>query len=175
MNQDNKNSLKINYWFLRAVFAVILVSATVTIFFSLKTNSLTNQKMAAAAEAKRPANLEATVITDSKCPDCFDINKVIGQLEKLNVKITNKNFIERTSDEGKTLIEKYQIKKIPTFILTGEINKGDELKNALAKVGVAQNDAFVYELSGGPYVTTAIGEIKGRTNADYRYYLRDVL
>ncbi len=146
------------------MFTTIFMASVTGIIFNLLTNSTVNAKIAEQKEIKRPANLEVTIIQDSACKECYDITKVINGLEKLNVKITKKNFIERTGDEAKALIEKYQIKKIPTFVLTGEINKGNELKSALTQIGAIQNDAFVYELKSGPYISTATGKIKGKTN-----------
>lgn len=154
----------INYWVLLALFAVIFVATATGMVFNLLTNSAVNAKVAQQKEEARPANLEMTIIQDSNCKECFDITKVITSLEKLNIKITKKNFIERTNDEGKALIEKYQIKKVPMFILTGEINKGNDLKAALSKTGTTQNDVFIYELKSGPYAVATTGEIKGKTN-----------
>ena len=87
MSEDIKNDLKINYWFLLAMGAIIFISAAVTIFFFLKTNTIANQKLAVAAEAKRPANLDLILITDDTCQDCFNINLVASSIAKENAKI----------------------------------------------------------------------------------------
>ena len=154
----------INYWVLLALFAIIFVATATGMVFNLLTNSAVNAKVAEQKEEARPANLEMTILQDDNCKECYDITKVIGGLEKLNVKITKKTFVERTSDEGKQLIEKYQVKKLPTFVLTGEINKGNELKAALSKMGTTQGDVFVFDLKGGPYAMASTGEIKGKVN-----------
>ena len=162
MNEDNKNGLKINYWFLRAVFAVILISAGVTIFFSFKTNALANQKLAEAAEAKRPANLDLIVITDAACRDCFDLNSIIDSVKKENVKIGSSRTIDRASEEGKLLIKKFAIKKLPTFLTQGELTKNSVIAKFFSQAGDVINDNFVFRQDSGPYVDTATGKIKGR-------------
>ena len=162
MNEDTKNGLKINYWFLRAVFAVILISAGVTIFFSFKTNALANQKLAEAAEAKRPANLDLIVITDAACRDCFDLNSIIDSVKKENVKIGSSRTIDRASEEGKLLIEKFAIKKLPTFLTQGELTKNSVIAKFFSQAGDVINDNFVFRQDSGPYVDTATGKIKGR-------------
>src|SRR3989338_3144635 len=135
MNEDTKNGLKINYWFLRAVFAVILISAGVTIFFSFKTNALANQKLVEAAEAKRPANLNLIVITDAACRDCFDLNSIIESVKKENVKIGSSRIIDRASEEGKLLIKKFAIKKLPTFLTQGELTKNSVIAKFFSQAG----------------------------------------
>ena len=164
MNENTTGGLKINYWFLLGVFAAIFISAAVTFFFSFKTNALTNQRMAEAAEAKRPANLDLAIITDAACADCFDLNSVLENLKKENVKINSQKTIDRASDEGKQFIEKFAIKKLPTFTLQGELDKDSVLSQFLAKTGDIKEDTFVFRQVGGPYIDTATGKVKGKVN-----------
>ena len=156
--------IQINYWVLLALFGIIFVAATTGIVLNILTNSTVNAKIAEQKEANRPANLEAVIITDAACPDCFDSAKVLGNLEKLNIKVAKKDFLDKATPAAAELIQKYQIKKLPAFILTGEIDKGNDLKAALSQIGVTKNNAFIYEPTGGPYVLAATGEVKGRTS-----------
>lgn len=164
MNQEIKPALKINYWFLLAVFATILISAAVTIFFSLKTNSLTNQKLAETTEAKRPANLDLVMIADATCPDCFDLNSVLDNLKKENVKINSQKTIDYTSDEGKQLVAKFALTKLPTFLIKGELAKDSVVAKFFSQAGDMTDDTFVFRQVGGPYVDTTTGKVKGRVN-----------
>lgn len=164
MNENTTNGLKINYWFLLTVFAVIFISASVTIFFSLKTNSLAGKKMAESAEANRPASLDLVVITDESCKDCFNLNSVLDFIKKENVKINSQKNVDRASDEGKELVAKFAIKKLPTFLLKGELNKNSVLSQFMAKTGDTNDGAFVFRQVGGPFVDTATGKVKGRVN-----------
>ncbi len=161
---ENTNGLKINYWFLVGVFAAIFISAAVTIFFSFKTNALTNQKMAEAAEAKRPANLDLVMITDANCQNCFDLNSVLENIKKENVKINSQKTIDRASDEGRQFVAKFAIKKLPTFLVKGELAKDSVLVKFFSQAGDTIDDTFVFRQVGGPYVDTATGKIKGRVN-----------
>lgn len=164
MNENDKNGLKINYWFLMAIFVAVFSSGAVAIFFSLKTNALANQKLAELAETKRPANLDLTIIADQTCKDCFDFNSILEQIKKENIKINSSQTIDRVSDEGKRLIEKFSIKKLPTFLVNGELEKNQIMVNFFSKAGDVINDTFVFRQVGGPYVETATGKIKGRAN-----------
>lgn len=162
MSEDIKNDLKINYWFLLAVGAIIFISAAVTIFFFLKTNTIANQKLAVAAEAKRPATLDLTLITDDTCQDCFNINLVASSIAKENVKIKSQKTVDRASDEGKQLIAKYSIKKLPTLLAQGELDKDANLAQFFTKTGNINEDTFVFRQVGGPFVDADTGKVKGR-------------
>lgn len=156
---------QINYWVLLALFGVIFITATTGIVFNILANTQINAKIIAQKEADRPANLEIVMIyDDAACPDCEESAKVLDNLEKLNVKVAKKDFLYRNTPAAMELIQKYQIKKLPAFILTGETDKGNELKAALAKIGTTKNGVFVFEPTGGPYVLADTGEVKGRTN-----------
>lgn len=162
MSEDIKNDLKINYWFLLAMGAIIFISAAVTIFFFLKTNTIANQKLAVAAEAKRPATLDLTLITDDTCQDCFNINLVASSIAKENVKIKSQKTVDRASDEGKQLIAKYSIKKLPTLLAQGELDKDANLAQFFTKTGNINEDTFVFRQVGGPFVDADTGKVKGR-------------
>lgn len=164
MNEDNKTGLKINYWFLLTVFGIILVSAGVTFFYSFKTNALTDQKLAESAEAKRPANLDLIIINDKTCNDCFDVNPILDQIKKDNVKINSSQIIDRASDEGKQLVAKFAIKKLPTFLAKGELKKNEALAKFFSQAGDTTEDTFVFRQVGGPFVEADTGKVKGRVN-----------
>lgn len=161
---ENTNGLKINYWFLLAVFGVTLISAAITFFFFLKTNALTNQKIAETAEAARPANLDLIVLADQTCKECFDLNPILSQIEKENVKINSNQIIDAATAEGKKLIEKFSIKKLPTFLAKGELTKNSVLAKFFSQAGDTTADTFVFRQTGGPYVDTTTGKVKGKIN-----------
>ncbi len=164
MTQETKSGLKINYWFLLAVSGVIFVSAMVTFFFSFKTNNLTNQRLEAATEAKRPANLDLIVLTDESCKDCFNLNPILDNLKKENIKINSTKTIDGSTDEGKQLIAGLGIKKLPTFLVKGELQKNSVLAKFFSTTGDTIDNTFVFRQVGGPYLDVATGKIMGRVS-----------
>ncbi len=164
MSQETKPGLKINYRFLLAVSGIIFVSAIVTFFFSFKTNSLTNQRLKAVAEAKRPANLELTIITEESCKDCFNLNPILDNLKKENIKISSSQAIDSATAEGKQLITKLGIKKLPTFLVKGELQKNSVLAQFFSKTGDTIDGTFVFRQVGGPYLDVAAGKVLGRVS-----------
>lgn len=157
----NKNNLTINYWILLGSFVIIFIGAFVTVIFFIKTSALVNLNLAKAKEAKRPANLELTIINDKNCADCFNLGPVLESIKKENVNITAEKTLDLADDEAKALIAKFNIVKAPTFIVKGEIDKNQTLKNYFSKAGAINDGVFVFKQTGGPYVLTATGETKG--------------
>lgn len=147
-----------------AASGFILIGGIVSTAFFLKTNSLANKNITAATETKRPANLEWIAILDESCKDCFDINPVFDYLKKENVNFTSQKNLDKNSEEGKNLIEKYSIKKLPTFILKGELQKNSVLAQFFSKTGDTEENTFVFRQVGAPYSLAATGEVKGQVN-----------
>jgi len=101
---------------------------------------------------------EMIYIVDSRCTDCYDatINEEI--LSKgYNVIPTGKRKVQYDSTEGKAIVEKYQITKIPTFITSSNASKSADLKSVWPQVGsVASDGTYVFrnvEIIGGNYET----------------------
>ncbi len=162
--QEAKPVLKINYRFLLAVFTIILISAAVTTVIFIKNNKTLNKKIAETAESKRPANLELIIIADQTCKDCFDLNPILSQIANENVKINSNQVINSTSTEGKQLIEKFSIKKLPTFLVKGEMTKNTALTKFFSQAGDTADKTFVFRQVGGPYTDVTTGKVKGRVN-----------
>lgn len=161
MFKEFKN-FSLNFWLAAGIFLIILVGLIIGAVNFLRVNIVLNQKISQTAEANRPAEVEAVIIKESSCTDCVDPNNFLEQLKKNNVNIKSEKIVERMSEDGNALIKKYNIEKLPTVILTGEIEKGEFLQKALPAAGEIQDGAFVLKNIGGPFVLPATGEVKGR-------------
>ncbi|MEK7189528.1 MAG: hypothetical protein AAB666_00935 [Patescibacteria group bacterium] len=161
MFKEIKNC-SLNFWLTAGIFLVIILGLIVGAVNFLRVNIILNQKIAQTAEATRPAEVEAIIIKESSCVDCVNPNDFLEQLKKNNVNIKSEKTVERMSEEGNALIKKYNIEKLPTVILTGEIEKGEFLQKALPASGEIKDNAFILKNIGGPFVVAATGEIKGR-------------
>ncbi len=147
-----------------AVFAIIFLGTAVTTTLFTKSNGILGKKLAETTEANRPAKLELIIINDKTCQDCFDTAAIINQMEKENIEITSNKMLDRSSDEGKELIAKFSIKKLPTFLLKGELAKNSVLANFFSQAGDTIDDTFVFRQVGGPFFDTETGKIKGKVN-----------
>jgi len=123
--------------------------------------NLIGEKITEVTVASRTAKVQLTTIS-AACDDCYDINSVVKVIESTDVNITDKKEIDFSSKEAKSLIEKYGIEKLPTVIVTGEINRSKSLTNKFKSIGEEKEGAFVFTNLEPPYVDAKSGEVKGK-------------
>jgi len=124
-----------------------------------KGDQTAKQKLAEAKEAARPADIELVVITTNNCEDCFDVTPVVDSIKNYNVKVNKEESLDLGSVRAKELIEKYNIEKVPTVLMFGEIDKTEirDLENA--------GDALVFTSLEPPYFDIESNKIKGRVSS----------
>ena len=143
---------------LLGIILVINILQTFSLNIELKKNA------EVAQEKLKPAKIELTLIKNSQCSDCFDISTIVSHIKNANVNITKEAMVEFDSNEGKELINKYSIEKVPTLIITGKIEKIN--LQGLSK----QKDALLLTELEPPYTNAATGKIEGRVTL---YLLKD--
>lgn len=68
--------------------------------------------------------VNAVYLDDKSCAQCYNVtvhSKILGE-KGMGVKFVNEETIDAGSSKGKGLIAKYNITKVPTIILSGEIS-----------------------------------------------------
>ena len=122
------------------------------------------EKNKAEQEASRPANLELVFLEDFSCEDCFPMKQSWADVRKsLSVEITEEKDTAYDSEEGKTLVEQYKIKKIPALIIRGEIDKAN-VAETLAALGTRAEDALLVNPARPVYVDAKSGDVIGRSD-----------
>lgn len=157
-----KINFKLNFWLAIFLGAAILAGLAAGLITLVKADNLLSAKIAEAEEAARPANLDIIILKTKDCEDCFDPVVMLEEIKKQNVKIVSEREVEVDSVEGKELISRFNIAKIPTFVISGEINKNAGLKDLWPQIGEAQEDSFVLRQVGAPYLEVVSGEVRGR-------------
>ena len=99
------------------VLGLILI---INIIFLTSITQEFNKKIKEAKESARPADISLTII-NADCKDCKDINELIDMIKNANVNIKEETTL--TQSEASDLIAKYGIQKLPSVIITGEIDK----------------------------------------------------
>ncbi len=151
---------KTNVFRILLVIFVLVFAVNISIIMASK--KTVKQQADAAEEAKRPANISLAVIKDSSCPDCADINPIISAVKKTNVKIAKEETFEASAQEAKDLISEFGIKKLPSFIIRGEISKNEDVAKLLSQIGETKNGAFKFNYAVAPYFDLASGTVKGK-------------
>ncbi|MDF1498642.1 MAG: thioredoxin family protein [Patescibacteria group bacterium] len=164
-----KNILKNKGFNLNLLILILLFIALFTNIVSntliyAKIDNIIDIKIEEKKELERPSNLEIILITDSNCVDCYDLKPIIDGIKSANVNITNEVEFQRDSEQAKELIEKYKIERIPTFIISGELDKDDSLSDIWENLGEIKNNELVFIKTKTPYVSAKTGEIRGKVN-----------
>jgi len=97
-----------------------------------------------ASGAVKGANVGVTYLTVDACKECYQVSTHDAALNALFVYPVKKKTVDIASEEGKALVKKYEIKKAPTIILTGELEVYASFLKVWPQVGsVAKDGAYV--------------------------------
>lgn len=136
---------------------IVLVNVVITANLNkeIKSGSL------AAQEKLKPAKIELVTVQNSKCKGCFDISAVIDYVKSANVEVAKEISFEFDSSEGKNLINKYGLDKIPSLVVTGEIDK-------FSIQGFEKDKgALIFDQPIPPFTSPASGKIEGMVSLSY--------
>lgn len=145
-------SLKPNKWTIPAAGLIIAL----IVYYSLTGSNSTGVT----------SGITMTYLTDASCPSCYNvtINEQI-LTQQYGLALTTKT-IDINSNEGKALISKYDIEKVPTFILTGsELTSETDLINVWSSVGTVESDGAMVFRSPEAISTDFAFKIKDSTGA----------
>ncbi len=102
------------------------------------------------------------------CEECFDISLLAQQLKTAGVVIKDEKTIEVNSKEGKELVEKYDITKIPTIILSKDAMDYALVSQVWEQVGTTEDDdMLVYRQVSPPYYDLERKEVRGKVDLVY--------
>ncbi len=150
------------------ILAVIFLLANVALI-QVRTGKW-NEAQGIVKEKLRPAELQFIMLTADSCTFCSDVKEETERLKSLNVNVTEEKNIGSDSSTGKGLIEKYGITKLPTFIVSGELNKSEQLTNYFESNGELKDERFIYTAGKAPYydvdLQSPVGVVKVFTLTD---------
>jgi hypothetical protein len=89
--------------------------------------------------------VEVTMLVDNNCTECYDVNMHIQILKGFGLFISRQDTVDISSEEGQALLGKYNITKIPTIIITGDMEPYASFDEVWAQVGTVESDgAYVF-------------------------------
>lgn len=134
------------------VIGIILVIIVMyNAFTVLSSNILADKKITEAIELARPGELEIISISFSGCDTCYDVNPVLLQIKNLDVNVTSEKIFSYDSAEAQSLITEYGITRLPTLIVTGEIDKSKSFQSSFNNYGEKIEEAMVVTKQVPPY------------------------
>ena len=144
------------------VIGIILTLVVIyNLYIAFSSNILLNQKIAVAKELSRPGELSVTSITFADCDKCYDIDPVLDLIKSLDVNVTTEKSVSYNSEEAKSLIARYNIEKLPTMIVTGEINKSRSFQSRFSQFGEQVEDTMIVTKQSPPYYDVGERRIVG--------------
>lgn len=106
-------------------------------------------------------NLLVTVITPPKCDDCFEKESFAAAVKQMpNVNVTEA-YLEYNSTEGKELIAKYGLTRLPSAVITGET------ANITIPSFQKKDDAYYFTETPPPYYNISSKRVVGRLAVIY--------
>ncbi|MFH1256352.1 MAG: hypothetical protein V1494_03585 [Candidatus Diapherotrites archaeon] len=117
--------------------------------------------------AKAVGLVDLVSLSDSSCEKCSK-PLTAQDLESAGIGIYSSKEVEASSDEGRALIAKYSIEKLPTIIASNDINAYDSMREALSNIGEYESDGFyVLREVQPPYNDLSTGKLVGLTSLTY--------
>ncbi len=81
-------------------------------------------------------------LKDASCTECYDVNNNKPILTRFGIVINKENDYDIDSTEGKDLINKYNITKIPIILISPEISEYETFEQIWADVGSIEEDGW---------------------------------
>lgn len=115
------------------------------------------------AEKRYVGKISLTVLDEQTCPVCFNMTALVEQLEQSGIKITRKSLVMPSSVEGKALLAKYSIERLPSIILSKDALEYDFVAQVWPQVGSQEQDGnLVLRMVYPPFVNVSTGNVEGQ-------------
>lgn len=133
------------------------------------TGKNTNNTNTGNAGASQDApKLRITVVTSKNCEGkCFDINLFLDALRQNGIEEVGTETINIEDSQGQELVNKYAIDKVPTVLISGELDKNPQLAQAWTALGEVIDNVFVFRKLIPPYIEVSSGNVRGNFSLVY--------
>ena len=107
-------------------------------------------------------------LVDKLCTKCTDFSTVIDGLKNVGVGISESSVIDYKSSQGKMLVEKYNLKVVPTMIMSSGIKFYPEIVQNWNEVGSIEKDGnYIMRNVTPPYINVDTAEVVGMVTVIY--------
>jgi len=84
--------------------------------------------------------ISVVLLKDEKCASCFDANEYTNILKRFGLFVKETVIYDVASAEGKELVGKYSVKKVPTMILSPDAKDYKKFADSWGEVGTISED-----------------------------------
>tara|TARA_Y100000034_G_scaffold26979_4_gene32139 strand:- start:6663 stop:7760 length:1098 start_codon:yes stop_codon:yes gene_type:complete len=107
-------------------------------------------------------------LKDKECKECADLNHAINKFKDMNIYIKEVKEIDIDSKQGMDLIQRHNIKNIPTLIFDTELKYYEDIKDNWKLYGTIEDNGFmIMRKVLAPYKELETNEIKGLIKITY--------
>ncbi len=119
------------------------------------------------SEGRVVGKVSAVIIEDSQCQECFSFAGILSQLRRSMGMYIEERKVESTSEEGRRLIEKYSLTKVPILLLDKEADfyGFDQFASTRQQILTFEDNYAL--LPFPPYVDLDTGETRGLLDVIY--------
>jgi hypothetical protein len=144
------------------VVAVLIVMTVANVFTVGGINTAISGKIVAFEDKYGPAEIRVTKLLYQDCNECFSLNQVMETINNLGASVTEISVLGYDSQEAQTLIDKYDIQRLPTVIVSGETSK-DNIKSVWKQLWDEKEDeTVVFSGQTLPYYDTSKQKVIGQ-------------
>jgi len=94
------------------------------------------------AQNKVVGLVSAVLLNDSACTNCYDVNQHLQILQRFGVTTVNITRYDVNSTEGQGLVTKYNIKEVPTLLISPDVKYYQSLNTVWSPVGTVESDGW---------------------------------
>ena len=132
INNTEIRTVHVFYALAGALLAVLLLN----VFLASSLSEEMGKNAQPAAEQAKPAEISiVTISAPADCAGCFDVGGFVSQLKSQGAAVAGEKTLMAGSGEAQQLISRYQIDRLPTAIVTGELGKNGALGVFLSGAG----------------------------------------
>ncbi|MEK7072141.1 MAG: thioredoxin family protein [Patescibacteria group bacterium] len=107
--------------------------------------------------------IQLTMLTDTSCNECYDVTKHEEILKQFGFADKEAKVVSVQLSDGQELVDKYNIKLVPTIILSGDLDAYSSLVKVWSQVGTVETDGVYVFREGvkqmGIYEDLSTGKI----------------
>ncbi len=112
--------------------------------------------------------ISSVILIDKTCKECFDFNLIVQQLRGNGVFIDKETSVDVSSDDGKALVVKYKLTKVPALIMSKDAGDYELIKASWPQIGkIAEDGSYLLDEVSPPYKDLATGKIMGIVDITY--------
>lgn len=149
MNKQNSS----NWQLLLHIGLVIALAANIYLIMSLDDTKSVSGGF---------GDLEITYLNAEDCEECFPLDAFKEYFSENGITEKNVTELQYNSAKGKKLISKYEITKVPTVIVQGDIESYAFMEGLVNNLGEVRDGAFVVTEAQPPYYDLSEGKVAGQ-------------